>query len=112
MVSTRPGFGELLRTWRDRLSPLDAGFAVTGSRRAPGLRREELAQLASLSVDYLLRLEQGRAVNPSPQVVAALARALQLSRAGRRQRDSRAGHPPPPDPGRFKKTPPPAPEIK
>ncbi|MFE7717766.1 helix-turn-helix transcriptional regulator [Nocardia rhizosphaerihabitans] len=97
MAAARLGFGELLRTWRDRLSPLDAGFAVTGTRRAPGLRREELAQLASLSVDYLLRLEQGRAVNPSPQVVAALARALQLSRAERDQLYRSAGQLPPRD---------------
>lgn len=85
MTASRSGFGALLRTWRDRLSPADAGFTAAGSRRAPGLRREELAQLAGLSVDYVLRLEQGRAKNPSAQVVGALARALQLSRAERDQ---------------------------
>ncbi|MGW4794707.1 helix-turn-helix transcriptional regulator [Nonomuraea sp. NPDC004297] len=90
-------FGTLVRTWRDRLSPADAGFAVTNGRRAPGLRREELAQLAGLSVDYLLRLEQGRATNPSSQVVAALARALQLSRAERDQLHRAAGLLPPQD---------------
>jgi transcriptional regulator with XRE-family HTH domain len=47
-------------------------------RRAPGLRRQELADLAGISLEYLLRLEQGRATHPSGQVVAALARALQL----------------------------------
>ncbi len=65
MASSRSVFGALVRAWRDRLAPADAGFAATDGRRAPGLRREELAQLAGLSVDYVLRLEQGRAKNPS-----------------------------------------------
>lgn len=91
------GFGALLRTWRDRLSPVDAGFPVTDGRRAPGLRREELAQLAGLSFDYVLRLEQGRATNPSAQVVGALARALQVSRAERDQLYRSAGLLPPQD---------------
>ncbi|HWI73512.1 MAG TPA: helix-turn-helix transcriptional regulator [Baekduia sp.] len=68
-----------LRTWRDRLSPADVGLPAGGQRRAPGLRREEVAQLAGLSVDYLARLEQGRASNPSPSVLAPLARALRLT---------------------------------
>ncbi|MBD0421522.1 helix-turn-helix domain-containing protein [Streptomyces sp. TRM S81-3] len=97
MVSSRSAFAALLRAWRDRLSPADAGFAVTDRRRAPGLRREELAQLAGLSVDYILRLEQGRAKNPSAQVVGALARALQLSRAERDQLYRGAGLLPPQD---------------
>ena len=71
--------GALLRSWRDRLQPADAGLPAYGVRRAPGLKREELAQLAGVSVDYLVRLEQGRARRPSAQVAAALARALQLS---------------------------------
>lgn len=83
MAASRSDFGPLLHGWRDRLSPADAGFTATSGRRAPGLRREELAQLAGLSVDYVLRLEQGRATRPSAQVVGALARALQLSRAER-----------------------------
>ncbi|MGP3974778.1 helix-turn-helix transcriptional regulator [Streptomyces sp. 8N114] len=78
-------FAALVRSWRDRLSPVDAGFPVLPGRRVPGLRREELAQMAGLSVDYVLRLEQGRAKNPSAQVVGALARALQLSRTERDQ---------------------------
>jgi transcriptional regulator with XRE-family HTH domain len=97
MASSRSGFGALLHAWRDRLSPADAGFTVTDGRRAPGLRREELAQLAGLSVDYVLRLEQGRAKNPSAQVVGALARALQLSRAERDQLYRSAGLLPPRD---------------
>ncbi|MEU1805021.1 helix-turn-helix transcriptional regulator [Streptomyces sp. NPDC019937] len=97
MGSSRSDFATLLRAWRDRLSPADAGFAVTADRRAPGLRREELAQLAGLSVDYVLRLEQGRAKHPSAQVVGALARALQLSRAERDQLYRSAGLLPPQD---------------
>ncbi|WP_194895854.1 helix-turn-helix transcriptional regulator [Catenulispora pinisilvae] len=76
-------FGEAVRRWRDRVSPQDAGLPVGGHRRAPGLRREELALLAGISVDYITRLEQGRAVNPSEQIIEALARALRLSDAER-----------------------------
>lgn len=75
--------GALLRAWRDRLSPVDVGLPAGDQRRAAGLRREELAALAGLSVDYVVRLEQGRAQHPSAQVAAALARALQLSDAER-----------------------------
>jgi transcriptional regulator with XRE-family HTH domain len=70
--------GTALRRWRDRLSPVDVGRPTRPGRRAVGLRREELAELAGLSVDYVVRLEQGRATSPSAQVVASLARALQL----------------------------------
>ncbi|MFJ8716170.1 helix-turn-helix transcriptional regulator [Streptomyces violaceus] len=70
--------GTALHRWRDRLSPLDVGRTSRPGRRAVGLRREELAELAGLSVDYVVRLEQGRATSPSAQVVASLARALQL----------------------------------
>ncbi|MFG1998584.1 helix-turn-helix transcriptional regulator [Spirillospora sp. NPDC048911] len=72
-------FGEAVRRWRDRVSPEAAGLPTGGQRRAPGLRREELAMLAGISVDYVTRLEQGRASHPSPQVVEAMARALRLS---------------------------------
>ncbi|HEX8973347.1 helix-turn-helix transcriptional regulator [Oryzihumus sp.] len=71
--------GRALRRWRDRVTPQSAGLAEGGQRRAPGLRREELALLAGVSVDYVTRLEQGRASHPSPQVIEALARALRLS---------------------------------
>ncbi|MEU9022809.1 helix-turn-helix transcriptional regulator [Actinomadura sp. NPDC048394] len=75
-----PGkFGRTLHRWRDRVQPEAAGLPSGGHRRTAGLRREELAQLAGISVDYVTRLEQGRASNPSPQVVEALARALRLS---------------------------------
>ena len=71
--------GAAIRAWRDRVSPEEAGLPSGHDRRSPGLRREELASLSGLSVDYLVRLEQGRARNPSPQVLAALARALRLN---------------------------------
>jgi transcriptional regulator with XRE-family HTH domain len=72
-------FAEVLRAWRDRLSPQQVGLPPGAGRRAPGLRREELAGLAGVSVEYLVRLEQGRARNPSPQLLGALARALRLT---------------------------------
>ncbi|MFI6656556.1 helix-turn-helix transcriptional regulator [Streptomyces sp. NPDC050523] len=76
---TATELGKALRRWRDRVSPEAAGLPVGGHRRAAGLRREELALLAGISVDYITRLEQGRAANPSAQIVEALARALRLS---------------------------------
>ncbi|MBM9509371.1 helix-turn-helix transcriptional regulator [Actinacidiphila acididurans] len=72
-------FGQAVRRWRERTSPESAGLPLGGRRRTPGLRREELSQLAGISVDYITRLEQGRATSPSQQVVEALARALRLS---------------------------------
>ncbi|MEU5596933.1 helix-turn-helix transcriptional regulator [Streptomyces sp. NPDC020298] len=77
------GLGAMIRTWRDRLPPSAAGVPVPRGRRAAGLRREELADLAGVSVDYIVRLEQGRATTPSASVVASLARALHLSTAER-----------------------------
>lgn len=79
--------GAMLRAWRDRARP-DVRHTA---RRAPGLRREELAARAGLSVDYVVRLEQGRAAHPSAQVVAALSRALQLSVAERAHLHQLAG---------------------
>jgi transcriptional regulator with XRE-family HTH domain len=88
--------GAALRRWRDRLAPRDAGLPARPGRRAAGLRREELADLAGLSVDYVVRLEQGRATSPSAQVVATLARALQLRPAERDHAYRLAGLLPPP----------------
>jgi transcriptional regulator with XRE-family HTH domain len=70
--------GEYLRARRELVSPVSAGIAHIGRRRVPGLRRDELSLLAGVSTDYYVRLEQGRDRNPSPQVLDALARALQL----------------------------------
>lgn len=71
--------GEALRAWRARITPAAAGVPAGADRRVPGLRREELAGLAGLSLDYLVRLEQGRARSPSSQTVGALARARRLT---------------------------------
>ncbi|MFH9656828.1 helix-turn-helix transcriptional regulator [Streptomyces sp. NPDC017248] len=76
---TTAEFGKAVRRWRDRVRPEAAGVPAGGQRRAAGLRREELAMLAGISVDYVTRLEQGRATHPSSQVVEALARALRLT---------------------------------
>ena len=71
-----------LRQWRERLTPGDLGLPAGSSRRrTPGLRREEVARVAGLSIDYVVRLEQGRGPQPSPSVLGALARALRLSAA-------------------------------
>lgn len=72
--------GAYLRARREQVSPQQVGLPVSGGRRVPGLRREELAMLAGISADYYLRLERGRDRNPSAQVIEALARALQLDR--------------------------------
>ncbi|CNG12972.1 putative transcriptional regulator [Mycobacterium tuberculosis] len=87
--------GAALRRWRDQVSPGTVGLPAGGRRRAAGLRREELAQLAGISVDYITRLEQGRAANPSAQVVEALARALRLGGDGRAHLFELAGRVPP-----------------
>lgn len=79
-----------LRTWRDRLTPEDPG-----RRRAPGLRRDEIAARADVSVGYLTRLEQGHATHPSPLVCAALARALELNSEETDVLYLLAGHAPP-----------------
>jgi transcriptional regulator with XRE-family HTH domain len=70
--------GDYLRARRDQVRPEDVGLVPGGPRRVPGLRREELALLTGISFEYYLRLEQGRDKNPSPQILDALARALQL----------------------------------
>jgi transcriptional regulator with XRE-family HTH domain len=70
--------GDFLRTRRARLQPSDVGLPDHGRRRVPGLRREELAQLAGVSVDYYVRLEQGRDIHPSDSVLEAIAQALRL----------------------------------
>ncbi|MEJ3658487.1 helix-turn-helix transcriptional regulator [Actinomycetes bacterium KLBMP 9759] len=84
MPSHRSDIGEFLRSRRARIQPQDAGLAVYGERRrVPGLRREELAQLAGVSADYYGRLEQGRLDNVSEGILGAIARVLRLTRAER-----------------------------
>ena len=74
---------DLLRTRRNGLRPADVGLPAHGRRRTPGLRREEVAQLAGISTTYYTFLEQGRDVSPSRQILDALARALNLTAAER-----------------------------
>ncbi|PRX52682.1 helix-turn-helix protein [Nonomuraea fuscirosea] len=73
-----PELAAFLKTRRARVRPSDVGLPTGPRRRVPGLRREEVAQLASLSADYYTELERGRGVQPSAQTLAALARALRL----------------------------------
>lgn len=70
--------GEYLRARRGLVTPEQAGIPVSGTRRVPGLRREEVAMLAGISADYYLRLERGRDRHPSVQVLEAIARVLRL----------------------------------
>ncbi|WP_030798327.1 helix-turn-helix domain-containing protein [Streptomyces sp. NRRL S-337] len=81
---SRRALGSFLRARRGRVVPQDVGLAGGRRRRVRGLRREELAQLAGISVDYYVRLEQGRNTQPSPEVLDALADALGLDAAERR----------------------------
>ncbi|KUJ37335.1 helix-turn-helix transcriptional regulator [Streptomyces sp. NPDC093228] len=77
------GLGEFLRARRAAMDPEELGLHDVAPRRVPGLRREELAALAGVSVDYYTRLEQGRPISPSDSVLDALANALQLDPAER-----------------------------
>ena len=75
----RRELGDFLRARRGRLSPEAVGLTRHRQRRTPGLRREEVAELAGIGVDWYIRLEQGRPVTPSLGTVEALARALRLT---------------------------------
>jgi len=89
--------GQFLRARRGRVRPADVGLpAGTGLRRTPGLRREELAALAGVSIDYYIRLEQGRETNPSAAVLDALASALLFNEEERTHLHTLAHHPPRP----------------
>lgn len=78
VVPARQALASFLRSRRDRLSPADVGIISSGRRRAPGLRREEVAQLAGVGVTWYTWLEQGRDVHPSESVTRAIGRALRL----------------------------------
>jgi transcriptional regulator with XRE-family HTH domain len=82
-MDKRGELGEYLKSRRARIQPEELGLQRSGRRRVPGLRRQELAQLAGVSVDYYVRLEQGRAGQPSEGVLEALAQALRLNGAER-----------------------------
>ena len=88
--------GEFLRVRRRALTPEQAGLVPGGSRRTPGLRREEVAVLADVSVDYYERLERSRATNPSAALVTRLSRALRLSDDETDFLHHLAGYPTPP----------------
>jgi len=75
--------GDFLRSRRERLTPAALGLPDGRRRRTPGLRREEVAELAGIGVDWYVRLEQGRAVRPSVATIDALAQALRLDPAER-----------------------------
>lgn len=75
----RIALAEFLRRRREGLQPSDVGLPDAARRRAPGLRREEVAQLAAMSADYYTRLEQQRGPQPSEQILSSLARALRLT---------------------------------
>ena len=79
--TSRSGLGDFLRSRREKLRPEAVGLANGRRRRTPGLRREEVAELAGIGVDWYTRLEQGRTVSPSVTTVDALARALRLGAA-------------------------------
>ena len=76
----RVEFGDFLRSRREKLTPKAVGLPPGARRRTAGLRREEVAQLAGIGVDWYIRLEQGRTVSPSVTTIDALARALRLSK--------------------------------
>src|SRR5919198_2928525 len=78
-VIDRAGLADFLRRRREVLRPADVGLPDGARRRTPGLRREEVAQLAGMSADYYTRLEQSRGPRPSRQMLTALARALRLT---------------------------------
>ncbi|WP_280337847.1 helix-turn-helix domain-containing protein, partial [Nocardia wallacei] len=107
-VDATQELGAFLRARRERLDPRDVGLPARRARRTPGLRREDVAELAGVSTDYIVRLEQGRGLRPSAEVLEALARARRRGGAPRADRVGQAPPrqppprqpPPPPPPGR------------
>ncbi|GAB3832407.1 helix-turn-helix transcriptional regulator [Kribbella italica] len=96
LQATRPderrrALAEFLRSRRERIQPEEVGFAPGGRRRTPGLRREEVAQLAGVGVTWYTWLEQGRDINVSTQVVEAISRTLRLDRLERNHLYTLAG---------------------
>lgn len=87
--------GDFLRSRREQLQPSDVGLVAGGRRRAPGLRRDEVAVLADMSTDYYERIEQGRGSRPSRAMLGAIARALRLTLDERDHVYLLAGQPPP-----------------
>src|SRR3954469_10060604 len=83
VTTSRAELAAFLRSRRARITPADVGLPPGFRRRTPGLRREELAQLAGVGVTWYTWLEQGRAINASVQVLDAIARTLRLDEAER-----------------------------
>src|SRR3954469_13554946 len=106
-MDRRAELGEFLRARREALRPADVGLPPGGRRRSPGLRREEVALLAGVSVTWYTWLEQARPINASQSVLDALARTLQLDEAQHahllalaapeEELPTAIGHEPPPD---------------
>ncbi|MFY1615403.1 helix-turn-helix transcriptional regulator [Micromonospora sp. WMMD736] len=95
----REQLADFLRRRREAIRPAEVGITGGPRRRTAGLRREEVALLAGMSVDYVVRLEQGRSSQPSTQLLGALARALRLTDDERSHLFHLAGHQPPPADG-------------
>lgn len=95
----RAELAAFLRAWRARVQPADVGLPAGGRRRTPGLRRQEVAQLAGMSVEYYIRLEQGRGPRPSRQMIGAICRALRLSEDETAHLHHLVGEPPLPPSG-------------
>jgi len=95
VIVDRSGLADFLRSRREAIRPADIGLPAGSRRRTPGLRREEVAQLTGMSVDYYNRLEQARAPQPSLQILRPLARSLRLSDDERDHLFRLAGHTPP-----------------
>jgi transcriptional regulator with XRE-family HTH domain len=95
MQMDRRQLADFLRRSRERLRPHEVGLPTGPRRRTPGLRREEVSQLAGMSADYYMRLEQARSPQPSPQILASLAHALRLTEDERDHLYLLAGHRPP-----------------
>ncbi|MFJ6903146.1 helix-turn-helix transcriptional regulator [Streptomyces griseoluteus] len=95
----RDELAAFLRDRRERIGPAEVGLPAGPRRRTPGLRREEVAQLAFISTEYYTRLEQARGPRPSREVLSGLVRALRLTDAERDHLHHLAGAPPAPPPG-------------
>jgi len=94
-TTTRAELGDFLKNRRARISPATVGFPSGQRRRTPGLRREEVADLAGVGLTWYTWLEQGRDIRVSPQVLSSISRALQLEPAERTHLFRLAGHPTP-----------------
>src|SRR5437588_5325644 len=95
-VERRQALSDFLRRRRELLAPVDVGLPPGLRRRTPGLRREEVAQLANIGTSWYVWLEQGRDVHPSAQVLESLAQALRLTVNERRHLFLLAGQALPP----------------